>query len=123
MRAAILPFLFSTSLFAATIDVQPAAPNSATPVTLIIQEVVTCPPPPQVARTGNTFNVAIDPGGCLISPSFPVTFTLPVGLLAPGDYEVVVKMPSPGGSVRTGYAMFSVRDADAQISISGQTVG
>ncbi|HEY3052338.1 MAG TPA: hypothetical protein VGK04_03015 [Thermoanaerobaculia bacterium] len=117
MRTAILTFLVSTSLFAATIEVQPAVPTSATEVTLRIQEWVSCPPPPKVTRLGTTISVVIDPGPCL-SPPVLGSFLLPLGLLEPGDYEVIVNPPE-----RTGYAMFFVSDADSSVFIQSPSIG
>jgi hypothetical protein len=109
--------LLAVPLSAATIDIDPPNPTSATPVTLIIHEVVSCPPPPQVTRSGNTINIALSPGICLTPPVL-ATFTLPLGVLQPGDYEVVI---NPGG--RTGYTSFYVREADPHVFVIGQSVG
>jgi hypothetical protein len=119
MRPIIVAFtvLFATSLGAATISVEPAAPTSATPVTLKVGEWVSCPPPPEITRSGNRFTVLINPGVCLTPPVFG-TFTIPLGLLAPGDYEVVSGAPE-----RNGYAAFYVREADARVSVLGSSVG
>jgi hypothetical protein len=117
MRTAILAFLVSTSLFAATIEVQPPAPTSATEVTLRIQEYVSCPPPPKVTRLGTTISVVIDPGPCL-SPLVLGTFLLPLGLLEPGDYEVIVNPPQ-----RTGYVAFFVSDADSGVFVQSPSIG
>ncbi|HEY3054078.1 MAG TPA: hypothetical protein VGK04_11895 [Thermoanaerobaculia bacterium] len=117
MRAAILTFFISTSLFAATIEVQPPAPTSATEVTLRVQEWVSCPPPPKVTHLGTSISVVIDPGPCL-SPLVLGTFLLPLGLLEPGDYEVIVNPPE-----RTGYAMFFVFDADTAVFVQSPSIG
>jgi len=70
-----------------------------------------------VTQTRNTFTVIINPGPCL-SPLVLGTFTLPLGRVEPGDYEVVVNPPA-----RTGYAMFFVRDADAAVFVTGPSIG
>ena len=104
------------------IDIDPPAPTSATPVTLTVHEVASCPPPPDVTRSGNTFNVVLRPGPCL-SPPTNVTFAVPLGKLAPGDYEVVVTTPSSNGMARIDYAAFFVRDASANLIVLAQPVG
>jgi len=104
------------------VDIDPAAPTSATPVTLTVHEFASCPPPPEVTRSGNTFNVLLKPGPCL-SPPTNVTFMVPLAKLAPGDYEVVVVTPYFDGLRRTDYGAFFVRDADAQFSVQSQSVG
>lgn len=117
-----LPVLFVLSLFAlplfAAVQTQPAQPTSATPITLIVSGFGSCPPAPQVTRSGNTITVATGYGPCL-SPPAPVTFTLPIGTLPPGDYEVVVMQDGN----RSDYGMFFVSDASTQLIVQGPNFG
>lgn len=111
--------LCACSLFAGAVAVQPPAPTSATPVTLQVQEFVTCAPPPTIVRRGNRFDIGIDPGPCL-SPPVLATFTFEVGTLEPGDYEVVVMVNPPE---RTGYASFVVSDASTGVFVQSPAIG
>jgi hypothetical protein len=115
----VLSFL-ALPLFA--VEVDPAAPTTATPVTLTVHELASCPPPPEVSRSGNTFNVLLKPGPCL-SPATDVRFTIPLGKLAPGDYEVVVVEPSFSDVRRVDYGAFFVSDADAKVIVQSQPFG
>jgi len=113
MRRSVLLSLvlsfFALSLFA-SISIDPAAPTSATPVTLTVVSVATCPPPPVLARSGFVINVATSYGPCLTPPQ-AVTYKLLLGVLPPGDYEVVVTEDG----VRTDEAMFFVSDASSPL--------
>lgn len=115
---AIALSLAALPLFAVVVD--PVAPTSATPVTIIVHELASCPPP-EATRAGNTFTLLLKTGACL-SP--PANVTVELGKLPAGDYEVVVAVPALRGNVRIDYGAFFVRDADASIVVmSPQTFG
>ncbi len=121
MRSFLAVFLLAAvPLFA--IEIDPAAPTTATPVTLTVHEFASCPPPPELTRAGNTFHVLLKQGPCL-SPPLPYTFTIPLGKLAPGDYEVVTETPAYNDIVRTGYLAFFVSDADASVYVASLPFG
>jgi hypothetical protein len=120
-----LPVLLVVSFLAlplSAFEVDPVTPTTATPVTLTVHEFASCPPPPEVTRAGNTFNLLLKPGPCLSPPTF-VTFTVQLGKLAPGDYEIVVTEPFANDVQRVDYGAFFVRDAGATLFVLSPPVG
>jgi hypothetical protein len=102
-------------------EVRPAEPTSATPVTLIVYHFASCPPDPVVAIEGTIITVKLAQGPCL-APPILITEEIPLGLLAPGDYEVIVEE----SGVRTHHFSFTVRDAQAEVIVRpsiGPTTG
>ena len=122
MRTLLVSLGFLLALPLLAVEIQPASPTTATPVTARFQYYASCPPPPEVTRIGNTFHVLLKQGPCL-SPPVLVTFDVQLGKLAPGDYEVIGESPSVNGVERGDYAAFFVRDADATILVLGQSFG
>ena len=123
-RLLVLSLLFLVALpLAADFppEVHPAEPTSATPVTLIVYHFASCPPDPVVVIEGTIITVKLAQGPCL-SPPFLITEEIPLGLLAPGDYEVIVEE----SGVRTQHLSFTVRDAQAEVIVRpsiGPTTG
>ena len=72
-----------------TISFEPPDPTSTTPLTLIVTESDSCPPPPVVTRSGSTITVALGVGPCL-SPPIEITHRLEIGTLPAGTYSVIV---------------------------------
>ena len=116
--------LFLTFVAALTFSrphITPAEPTSATPVVLTVSETDTCPPPPVVTITGTTIKVVLGDGPCLAPPVL-ITHEIELGLLAPGDYEVVVVGTDQGGA----HLSFFVRDAEGTVTVRpsiGATTG
>lgn len=103
------------------IQIEPADPTSTTPVTLIVMEVDSCPPPPVVTGSGFTITVALGVGPCL-SPAILITHRLELGILAAGEYQVVVT----DGGEPAGSASFDVLDANTSVIVRpslGRAVG
>ena len=123
MRALLALLVLSfLALPLSAVDIDPAAPTTATPVMLTVHEFDSCPPPPEVTRAGNTFNLLLRAGQCL-SPPTNITFTVPLGKLAPGDYEVVAVEPYLNDRRRVDYGAFFVRDAGATLSVLSPPIG
>lgn len=104
-------------------SVDPPFPTSATPVTATVWEYDTCPPPPVITRDRQRITITLGAGPCL-SPVVLIRHDLSLGLLAPGDYELIVT----DDGERTGFLSFFVRDAAKTLFIfpslgtSGSTV-
>ncbi|HUJ15288.1 MAG TPA: IPT/TIG domain-containing protein [Thermoanaerobaculia bacterium] len=119
--------LVAVSLLAATrllaqfptpqISVDPIDPTSTDDVTLFVQQVASCPPPPSVTRTGFAIAVTLQPGLCL-SPPAVVTQPIDLEELAAGTYSVVVH--SAGLPLQN--FSFSVLDANSTVVVT-QSVG
>ena len=101
----------TTALFAQqnTISVEPADPRSTEPVTLIVTQLDSCPPPPVVTRSGFSITVELIYGPCL-SPPHLITWRLDLGVLAAGTYTVNLK-----GTTLT--STFTVLDANNSVVV------
>jgi hypothetical protein len=122
MRTLLVSLVSLLALPLLAVEIIPAAPTTATPVSAIFRYYASCPPPPEVTRVGNAFHVLLKQGPCLSPPAL-VAFTVDFGKLAPGDYEVIGEGPYNGGVARVDYGAFFVRDADATIIVLGQSFG
>lgn len=98
----------------APIVVEPPDPTSTTPITLVVSENDSCPPPPVVTRDGFTITVALGFGPCLSPPTL-ITHRLAIGMLSPGTYTAHVT--DGGGSVEGGTAAFTVLDANLTVQV------
>src|ERR1041385_636455 len=92
----------------------PPDPTSADSVTLLVEQVGSCPPSPTLTRTGFDINVTLHGGVCLYPP-FLITWKLELGTLAPGTYTVNVAFPGQPSSYT---ATFVVLDANASVIVS-----
>jgi hypothetical protein len=101
----------------APILVEPPDPTSATPITLVVTEVDTCPPKPIVTRAGFTITVTLGYGPCLSPPSL-ITYRLEIGTLPPGNYTAVV---TDTGDI-VGNTTFTVLDANLTVRV-GPSLG
>lgn len=99
--------------------VDPPDPTSNDPVTLIVKEIVSCTPPPTVARSGFDITV-VNSGGipCGIPPTLG-TFDLELGNLPAGHYNVSV---TNGGTPTADKLSFDVLAATPDVVVS-QSVG
>ncbi len=99
-------------------SVDPPDPTSNDAVTLIVQQVASCPPPPEMTRSGFDIAVILRPGLCL-SPPVLVTQRVELGALPPGQYHVVIS--AEGGQWPSTFS-FVVLDANSTVAVS-QSVG
>jgi hypothetical protein len=96
----------------------PPDPTSADSVTLLVDQVDSCPPPPTLTRTGFEIDVTIYGGPCAFPPTL-ITWRLELGTLPAGRY--IVNLGAPGGPA-TPTATFVVLDANSSVSVS-QSIG
>ena len=104
-----------------TISFEPPDPTSTTPLTLIVTESDSCPPPPVVTRSGSTITVALGVGPCL-SPPIEITHRLEIGTLPAGTYSVIVT----DGGAQVVTATLTVLDANDSVVVRpaiGTTAG
>lgn len=114
--AAVL--LLSLPLTAA-MQVVPAAPTSATSVTLGLQENAQCPrPDPVVSVSGTIINIEVSQAVCGQPPQ-AFTDSISLGTLTPGDYQVIVT----SNGTRIDYGGFFVADANPHLSFTGPSIG
>lgn len=120
-RLLLLLFLAPAILAQTTITFDPPDPTSTTPVTMLVTEIDTCPPPAVVKRSGFRIDVILGTGPCL---SAPVTLRheLELGVLEAGTYTIVVT--DTGTIVAT--ATLTVLDANNSVVVRpamGPTTG
>jgi hypothetical protein len=97
----------------------PPDPTSADSVTLLVEQLVSCaPPPPTLTRSGFEIDVTLSNSGCLGLPGL-ATWKLELGKLAAGTYTVNIQAP---GAVPISTMTFVVLDANGSVSVS-QSVG
>ncbi|MDQ3281574.1 MAG: IPT/TIG domain-containing protein [Acidobacteriota bacterium] len=89
-----------------SISTEPVDPTSLEPVTLIVAEFDSCPPPPTFTRNGFDIRVEWIDGPCLSPPTL-VTRRFALGVLAPGTYTVTVTR-----NTQTRVFTFVVQPAD-----------
>lgn len=99
-------------------SIDPSDPTSHDTVTLIVQQFASCPPPPEMIRSGFDIAVTLRPGPCL-SPPVLVTQRVELGVLPPGQYRVAI---SPEGGQSLFTFSFVVLDANSTVAVS-QSVG
>ena len=103
-------------------SIDPPDPTSNDAVTLNVQQVASCPPPPEMTRSGFDIAVILRAGPCL-SPPVLVTQRLELGLLPSGQYHVVIT--AEGGQSPLTFS-FVVLDANPTVAVSqslGSTAG
>jgi len=102
--------------------IDPPDPTSKDPVTLLVQQVDSCPPPPAVSRSGFEIKVTVNFGQCLFPPSL-ITHHVELGVLPAGQYNVVVYY---AGSQQPVAFSFTVLEASLSVSVEpylGSTEG
>jgi hypothetical protein len=99
-------------------SIDPPDPTSKDAVTLIVQQIASCPPPPEMSRSGFEIAVTLRPGPCL-SPPVLITHHIELGVIPSGQYHVVITAES-GQSPFT--FSFVVLDANSGVAVS-QSVG
>lgn len=112
MRTVLFLAVLAFPILAQQPEVRPPDPTSTTPVTLIVHQWASCPPPPDVSRNGTKVTVALHSGPCL-SPPIEIIWELPLGVLPPGDYEVIFTQDDSAA----GTFWFLVRDAGAEVVV------
>src|SRR5689334_17721642 len=71
------------------VSTDPPDPTSADSVTLLVQQYDFCTPPPAVTRSGFEIDVTLYGSPCGAPPRL-VTWRLDLGMLAPGEYTVIL---------------------------------
>lgn len=120
MRALrLLPFLVVLATLnvsaAPRVRIQPADPTTVDPVTLIVEQFDSCPPRPEVTRSGFTITVKLGFGVCLSPPAL-ITHRIDLGPLPAGTYTVQEVTGNPD------YAFtFTVLDAESSVEVTPST--
>src|SRR5712691_4420376 len=120
VRAFVVAFLLivGSAFGQYPLAIDPPDPTSRDPVTLIVQQFDSCPPPPDVTRSGFDITVTVHYGLCLSPPAL-ITLRIELGTLPAGQYNVVAKYDGGQAPVTSSFA---VLDANLTVLVS-QSIG